>query len=250
MEKENATILEVAPGLATSPVPSFAVVQAWYSRIRGASTLDCGLALKLMAFCAEQGNGGFIADCSSWSSAKWHKTVGSCRPGQRENPFFAWANNGLRLYCYDASAARFPHGETSLVPSAAGTEKERRKEKEKQKEKGRKKEIALKRKLKETFPYPEDAQTVAELMQQRAGSGLPPDMLERCARDFLDIFTARGWVDARGQQVTDWRPCAAKFARSWADNLKHGFCPRSRRRSTNTRNENANKNHVQDYDHP
>ena len=36
MEKENATILEVAPGLATSPVPSFAVVQAWYSRIRGA----------------------------------------------------------------------------------------------------------------------------------------------------------------------------------------------------------------------
>lgn len=53
MEKENATILEVAPGLATSPVPSFAVVQAWYSRIRGASTLDCGLALKLMAFCGQ-----------------------------------------------------------------------------------------------------------------------------------------------------------------------------------------------------
>ena len=52
MEKENATILEVAPGLATSPVPSFAVVQAWYSRIRGAGTLDCGLALKLMACCA------------------------------------------------------------------------------------------------------------------------------------------------------------------------------------------------------
>lgn len=55
MNKENATILEAAPGLATCPVPSFAVVQAWYSRIREASTLDCGLALKLMAFCGRVG---------------------------------------------------------------------------------------------------------------------------------------------------------------------------------------------------
>lgn len=258
MENENDMAPEGAPVCGACPEPSFAVGQEWYSRIREATTHECGLALKLMAFCAERGNGGFIADCRGWSVAKWQKNVGICRPDQKKNSFFSWVGNGLHLHCRYAAApvqalracaatapAAFhaPAGNSLLQAPAA---EEREKEKQKEREKG----VVLKGRLPNCLPYPQDAHTVAELMQLRAGCQLPPDMMLRCAMDFLDTFAARGWVDARGQRVTDWRPCACKFARSWEENQRRPRLPRPGSRTVNTRNENANKNHVQDYEHP
>lgn len=84
------------------PLAFFVTNGYWFPKIRAAKSKDRGDAWALMTYCAEQRNGGFIADCKGWSAGKWEKMAGISGKPREKSDFFRWENNGLRVLCYDA----------------------------------------------------------------------------------------------------------------------------------------------------
>lgn len=63
---------------------------------------------------------------------------------------------------------------------------------------------------------------VLTLMSGQPGRPMDKTDLRRCAESFFDDFSARGWKDARGIPLCDWKPAARKYARTWAINSAKG----------------------------
>lgn len=84
------------------PLPYFATNSELYPEIAAASTHDAGVAWKLMTYCAQMRNGGFIEGCQDWSDARWNKLFSFSKKPKEKSVFYRWENNGLRVLCYDA----------------------------------------------------------------------------------------------------------------------------------------------------
>lgn len=57
--------------------------------------------LALLTYCAEQENGGFIADCIGWKDRKWQQVMGvTLQEVSRASGLWAWEGDGLRVWKY------------------------------------------------------------------------------------------------------------------------------------------------------
>lgn len=71
--------------------------------------------------------------------------------------------------------------------------------------------------------FPRSGEDVLSFMRGLIEAPRGVDELARCAESFFDDFAARGWKDARGIPLHDWRPAARKYARSWVvNNIQKG----------------------------
>ena len=60
-----------------------------------------GTWLNLLAYCCQQENGGFIADCSDWKDRTWQQIAGITRREVRANcRLWEWVDTGLRIFAY------------------------------------------------------------------------------------------------------------------------------------------------------
>lgn len=84
------------------PLPYFVTNSELYPEITAAATHDAGVAWKLMNYCAQMRNGGFIEGCQEWSTARWNKLFNFSKKPREKSVFYRWENNGLRVLCYDA----------------------------------------------------------------------------------------------------------------------------------------------------
>ena len=107
------------------PLPYFATNSELYPEIAAASTHDAGVAWKLMTYCAQMRNGGFIEGCQDWSDARWNKLFSFSKKPKEKSVFYRWENNGLRVLCYDAEKDAQAL-ETSRKRKAAAYERWRR----------------------------------------------------------------------------------------------------------------------------
>lgn len=60
-----------------------------------------GTWLNLLAYCCQQENGGFIADCSEWKDRTWQQIAGvTRREVMAKCRLWTWEDGGLRVFAY------------------------------------------------------------------------------------------------------------------------------------------------------
>lgn len=177
--------------------------------------------------------GNRIQGAATWGKEKCMRTLGirgkiaaDCPLFHRENGDIictAWPLEEVtqvleeRGFRKDAALARWGRG----VHANACTEKEIEKEIEKEDKGAIVNNTASSSGVDCAAPPPcvTPPQAVEEVLAVMATEccSLTTAQQRECAQGFLDEYSARGWVDKRGQRVTDWRPAARKWARTWCD---------------------------------
>lgn len=94
---------------------------------------------------------------------------------------------------------------------------------------------------------PRNADEVVHHAMNDATLPMDAETRQRCAMDFFETMEACGWIDTRHRPVTDWRPAFRVYARRYAANLNRATTAVPGGTRTNIRNENSNKNHVDEY---
>jgi hypothetical protein len=63
--------------------------------------------LSLLTYCAEQENGGMIADCAGWKDRQWQQVMGvTLEEVKRPSGLWAWENGGLKVWKYPEDQER------------------------------------------------------------------------------------------------------------------------------------------------
>lgn len=67
----------------------------------GSEPIDRATWINLLAYCAEQENGGTIEDCLKWKDRRWQQTCGVTKDEvMRESDLWSWSGSNLTLWAY------------------------------------------------------------------------------------------------------------------------------------------------------
>lgn len=239
------------------PLPWFVTNYPDYPTIRAEATHACGVAWKLMAYCATEKNGGIIRNCRKWGARKWLKEAGlSQKPGKKSS-FFVWKNDDLHITCYDAEKeakalrnsemqqykAWLRHhgkGNAAACPPACADKDEDEDEDEdisigEVAASSNEKQCSIGAAAPQAPPaappapaastppppaYPSAVEDVLPWFKHYAPA-LPEDEQRQVAEGWFQEKRQTGWIDEEGKQIGNWMLMAKRYAETCNNNALH-----------------------------
>ena len=208
----------------------------------GSEPVERATWLNLMAYCAEQENGGRITGCGTWKDRQWQQTcgvtaqevAGICSlwtwegsdlvvwnyPTDKEAEVRAKREGGARGGKSKASkhpAKHNPSSATSSATSSASTERKgkERKGMEAEEEEPPPPQLDFEKSPPEKH-NPNRMATFEEVMKFAKSQPMP--ITDDCCEAFFDRMEAEGWVTPRGLPLADWRARFRTWATNWTNN--------------------------------
>lgn len=226
----------------------------------GAEPVQRATWLNLLAYCAEQENGGVLEKCDDWKDRRWMQTCGVMRSEvETDSDLWKWKGGNLIVWGYPKSKEKEVRAkreagsrggkatqnkpsrpndqadgeavleaqleaETEKVLEADGEAELQRKGKE-GKEKGKEEE----RNLSTTTPAARVPARLEEVLayadEQRKSDTTGKPVTDEIAVAWFDDRQAAGWVtrrDGHEYPIIDWRADLRKYARHWHQNPQAG----------------------------
>lgn len=218
----------------------------------GAEPVQRATWLNLLAYCAEQENGGVMANCEEWKDRRWMQTCGVMRAEvETDSDLWKWKNGNLIVWGYPKSkekevrakreaGARGGKATQNKPPQGPGQadgeavlqaqleaetqgalegdgEAELQRKGEERKEKGTEEERNLSTTTTARVPARLD-EVLAYAEKQRVSDTTGKPVTDEIAVAWFDDRQAAGWVtrrDGHEYPIADWQADLRKFARHW-----------------------------------
>lgn len=178
-------------------------------RFSEASTMQCGVAFRLMMFCARHPAGGVIYGAGGWSRKQLGKRldltpkeIAADCPG-----LWHWEGEDLYVDAYNVEAEAKCIDKRQKLAEAGRISGQARRE-----------AAAAEEERKPKCP-----QDVYEVMQPILEGVFEDEQIMTAAREFFAKNTTRNWMNEKGLKIVDWKAIARVTAQSLREKWKSPF---------------------------